>query len=166
MRVSAPKFFGIAYAVLLAAFFLSPSFMDGSEPLDYGLTLLTDCGRGGLGPLTLAVLFSRRLKRPFGLVDALRYIGVTLIGCSGGVAAGAASHYGRFRPWSEVSAFCTPLAIFIAGLLLIIVPSLVLVAPRVSRSGLCKSCGYDLTGNTSGTCPECGERSGGPEGKR
>lgn len=22
--------------------------------------------------------------------------------------------------------------------------------------GLCPSCGYDLTGNTSGTCPECG----------
>jgi len=25
-----------------------------------------------------------------------------------------------------------------------------------SRAGLCLSCGYDLTGNTSGTCPECG----------
>ena len=21
----------------------------------------------------------------------------------------------------------------------------------------CEGCGYDLTGNTSGTCPECGE---------
>jgi hypothetical protein len=25
-----------------------------------------------------------------------------------------------------------------------------------SRAGLCVSCGYDLTGNTSGVCPECG----------
>ena len=24
--------------------------------------------------------------------------------------------------------------------------------------GHCQSCGYDLTGNTSGVCPECGER--------
>lgn len=24
--------------------------------------------------------------------------------------------------------------------------------------GLCLSCGYDLTNNTSGVCPECGER--------
>jgi hypothetical protein len=24
------------------------------------------------------------------------------------------------------------------------------------RPGLCKSCGYDLTGNVSGVCPECG----------
>jgi hypothetical protein len=22
----------------------------------------------------------------------------------------------------------------------------------------CQSCGYDLTGNTSGVCPECGEK--------
>ncbi len=25
-----------------------------------------------------------------------------------------------------------------------------------TRLGLCAMCGYDLTGNTSGTCPECG----------
>ena len=25
------------------------------------------------------------------------------------------------------------------------------------RSGRCTACGYDLTGNVSGTCPECGE---------
>jgi hypothetical protein len=27
---------------------------------------------------------------------------------------------------------------------------------RRARLGLCASCGYSLTGNTSGTCPECG----------
>lgn len=27
---------------------------------------------------------------------------------------------------------------------------------RVPRAGLCEGCGYDLTGNTSGVCPECG----------
>jgi hypothetical protein len=26
-----------------------------------------------------------------------------------------------------------------------------------SRKGLCLQCGYDLTGNVSGVCPECGE---------
>ena len=37
-----------------------------------------------------------------------------------------------------------------------------LVVPRVIRrhlrlaEGLCISCGYDLTGNVSGMCPECG----------
>ncbi|MDB5330373.1 MAG: hypothetical protein JWP03_1524 [Phycisphaerales bacterium] len=27
-------------------------------------------------------------------------------------------------------------------------------------NGLCLTCGYDLTGNVSGTCPECGEEVG------
>jgi hypothetical protein len=26
--------------------------------------------------------------------------------------------------------------------------------------GRCKVCGYDLTGNASGTCPECGGKAG------
>ena len=28
--------------------------------------------------------------------------------------------------------------------------------------GLCPGCGYDLTGNVSGVCPECGERNSDP----
>jgi len=29
---------------------------------------------------------------------------------------------------------------------------------RRRRTGLCQKCGYDLTGNVSGVCPECGFR--------
>jgi hypothetical protein len=29
---------------------------------------------------------------------------------------------------------------------------------ELTKVGLCASCGYDLTGNTSGQCPECGAR--------
>jgi len=29
-------------------------------------------------------------------------------------------------------------------------------ARRARLAGRCRSCGYDLTGNTSGVCPECG----------
>ncbi len=29
---------------------------------------------------------------------------------------------------------------------------------RHKDDGKCEHCGYDLTGNTSGVCPECGER--------
>ena len=44
-------------------------------------------------------------------------------------------------------------------------PFLVLLGPtlflwwrdrRRSRAGHCRRCDYDLTGNTSGVCPECG----------
>ena len=30
------------------------------------------------------------------------------------------------------------------------------------RDGLCVHCGYDLTGNESGVCPECGTTTAGP----
>ena len=29
---------------------------------------------------------------------------------------------------------------------------------RSPKNGYCDSCGYDLTGNVSGICPECGRR--------
>jgi hypothetical protein len=29
---------------------------------------------------------------------------------------------------------------------------------KAHRDGICDRCGYDLTGNTSGKCPECGLR--------
>lgn len=29
-------------------------------------------------------------------------------------------------------------------------------APSINGPSLCENCDYDLTGNTSGTCPECG----------
>ncbi|MHC4610757.1 MAG: hypothetical protein ACYS7M_10475, partial [Planctomycetota bacterium] len=28
---------------------------------------------------------------------------------------------------------------------------------RVAKPGHCRSCGYNLQGNTSGICPECGQ---------
>jgi len=48
-------------------------------------------------------------------------------------------------------------------LLLLIYPTLAFVRGPVRRhrrrkKGLCLHCGYNLTGNTSGACPECGER--------
>ncbi len=30
-------------------------------------------------------------------------------------------------------------------------------SPRAATDGKCRSCGYNLTGNESGVCPECGE---------
>ena len=30
---------------------------------------------------------------------------------------------------------------------------------RRRKKGLCLTCGYDLTGNESGVCPECGSKA-------
>lgn len=45
-------------------------------------------------------------------------------------------------------------------------PTYLLLRPRYTlwrrrRRGLCLGCGYDLTGNVSGVCPECGRSYGG-----
>ena len=54
--------------------------------------------------------------------------------------------------------FVLPLHILLAVLLpAVIYPMLPIVKKRHRRKhGLCVKCAYDLTGNESGTCPECG----------
>jgi hypothetical protein len=44
-----------------------------------------------------------------------------------------------------------------------ILPALWLWLRSPRRLGHCDNCGYDLTGNTSGVCPECGTASTTPE---
>ena len=68
-------------------------------------------------------------------------------------------------PWFSFFGFdfyvTTGLARFVVFLLM---PPLVFLLTQIIHgkmivgSGLCKSCAYDLTGNNSGQCPECGRR--------
>ena len=37
-----------------------------------------------------------------------------------------------------------------------IIVSYILLVPKPKPPGHCSTCGYNLTGNTSGRCPECG----------
>ena len=62
--------------------------------------------------------------------------------------------FGRF------GAFALSIAWFVLVFAVVLAASLVLTRwqSRVKRLGVCESCGYDLTGNTSGRCPECGTR--------
>jgi hypothetical protein len=48
----------------------------------------------------------------------------------------------------------------IAGLTAAIVDSF--TRPKPPRPGRCRSCDYDLTGNVSGVCPECGMQINAP----
>src|SRR5262249_42060321 len=41
--------------------------------------------------------------------------------------------------------------------LLAAAPAAWLWRPRRRRRGVCRACGYDLTGSLNGPCPECGE---------
>ena len=81
---------------------------------------------------------------------------------------------GRYGTFVNVKAqqgtsttYATPLAVYV--LLFAALPALALLirfrrAWRVRR-GLCPDCSYNLTGNTSGICPECGRRSRMPKTK-
>ena len=63
----------------------------------------------------------------------------------------------RWRPWL-FSGMGTGVSIPLWGLLLIVaIPPVVRWRRSKKRSaGHCKTCGYDLTGNESQRCPECG----------
>lgn len=48
-------------------------------------------------------------------------------------------------------------------LIIVLAATSVMLVQRIRRCGaplgwVCRSCGYDLTGNVSGVCPECGSR--------
>lgn len=58
----------------------------------------------------------------------------------------------RMPPWVPIAVTA---ALPAAWLSLVLARRLLLPTMR-KRLGLCPSCGYDLTGNVSGTCPECG----------
>ena len=74
---------------------------------------------------------------------------------SGGMALLAAAILARAlpSPWKSV----VGAGLVAAGLcLLYLVERPALGREERRRRGLCVRCGYDLTGNVSGTCPECG----------
>lgn len=56
--------------------------------------------------------------------------------------------YGRFSFWTPIWTMMTP---FIA-----LVGWSYWIERRQRRLSVCSACGYDLTGNVSGVCPECG----------
>ena len=71
------------------------------------------------------------------------------------VAPGELEH--RYQLW------CLSIHLWIISLLLLAYPAIAFIRGpyrrhRRRKKGLCLKCGYNLTGNTSGVCPECGER--------
>lgn len=69
--------------------------------------------------------------------------------------------YGKFGPSDEevVIGRSVDLPLWLPVILFGVPTAYLFIRDAVrGRPGHCTHCGYDLTGNTSGTCPECGER--------
>ena len=71
-----------------------------------------------------------------------------------------------YEPWALFPEFYPEIGFKVPAHLVALVIVPILVYPFMSpflrrqyrrRKGLCLTCGYNLTGNVSGTCPECGE---------
>lgn len=63
--------------------------------------------------------------------------------------------------WIDFVIFCAPLVPFLIGALLsVLLLGQIRVWRRLMTVGVCRGCGYDLTGNVSGVCPECGTPAG------
>ena len=58
---------------------------------------------------------------------------------------------------------CLPLWLPLAVVLLPTLASAFLLRRHARRPGHCPACGYDLTGNVTGRCPECGTALLSPE---
>lgn len=71
-------------------------------------------------------------------------------------------HRGTDRFHSPVDRIWVEFPLWIPAILFAAYPTIALIRGplrrrRWRRKGLCVKCGYDLTGNESGVCPECGE---------
>jgi len=69
-----------------------------------------------------------------------------------------------YRSWNIAVSFVIPIVIFVFAAAY---PTIAFIRGPVRRwrrrrKGLCLKCGYNLTGNVSGVCPECGHR---PQGE-
>ena len=93
-------------------------------------------------------------------LEGRRLLGWTLSGTGIDIATDAALYFaGDFGLASPVLGIAAILA-FIAALYH--AGRRASLLNRFTERPLCKACGYDLTGNLSGICPECGGRVGSP----
>jgi hypothetical protein len=63
----------------------------------------------------------------------------------------------KVSPWTWSSGLTVPLLALLLGLAPAFAVTDLIRRAAKDPSAICSACGYNLTGNTSGVCPECGE---------
>lgn len=139
--------FGILQAVSNAGFVLLAS-VSPSLWLMAGIIAVENFCNGLVSAGFVAFLMSccdhRYSATQYALLTSLMAAAAALAGAISGYIVGAEAHYVRF--------FWLSIAAGIPGMLLI-----PFIPPRrETKTPACIACGYDLTGNMTGICPECG----------
>ncbi len=105
-------------------------------------------------PVLLALFFWKRANGAGATAGIIGGVTATIVWdrmVAGGTLTGLAAQFDAVLP-----AMLVAVALLVIVSLLTPPPRPEQVAMRRYRAGCCRSCGYDLSGNTSGTCPECG----------
>ncbi|MGD8450719.1 MAG: hypothetical protein PVJ57_02775 [Phycisphaerae bacterium] len=94
---------------------------------------------------------------------------ITQVACAVPVGYATALLYGALHPddWYEIGDFTAGVGAAVAttifapfvGLVVVVVSSTLEHRRQERRPHHCLKCGYDLTGNVSGRCPECGTKT-------
>ncbi|MCP4594424.1 MAG: hypothetical protein GY842_27145 [bacterium] len=122
-------------------------------PFEAGLWLVP---LGGAVAFTVSMGVAKETRRPLVGMDLLRIgcwtvLVMALVGGEMGATYCMITH-----PDYAAASRATGLAVTGACLLLIVGTTLLFPTPRLHLPPCCSTCGYDLTGNESGRCSECG----------
>jgi predicted MFS family arabinose efflux permease len=111
-----------------------------------------------LAAYIIAGVMNGLARRRAGNLDALRVCCWTAFGFGLGIGAcPGGGYFGAYYPQHVPWALLVGAVIVIASVTLNVVLTLKFRPPPDDGAPYCQECGYNLTGNESGICPECGE---------
>lgn len=128
-----------------------------------GAALMNGAALLGCLALMITGIVSVTARRRVVAVDVFRTACWVIVGICGGLKAAVPSYgyfthiNGYYPSYIAPLRFVTSLGIIVA-LIAIPVSMLLYPLPGAPRPNHCSHCGYNLTGNVSGVCPECGAR--------
>ncbi|NLE59111.1 MAG: hypothetical protein GX616_12175 [Planctomycetes bacterium] len=145
--------FAVVAVCLLGTIGLGIAYGDSVLPL----SLLPPAALAGLVALGVCGMVVRKSRRPLTPIDLVRIASWVVLGMSCVTSQTAGSYYNYFWPQYGPPIRHLAMVVGVVALMTIVLTRLIYPPPAI-KPGCCAKCGYDLTGNVSGVCPECGEK--------
>jgi hypothetical protein len=148
------EFFAVVAGCLLATIGVGIAYGGSWPPIGF----LPPAALGGLVSLAICGLVVHKSRRPLTSVDLVRILCWVSLGSCCVTWQIAVSQYSYFWPRDCLAMRYLATIVGVLALTAIVVTRVLYPPPPATKPGCCGKCGYDLTGNVSGVCPECGER--------